>query len=63
MGYKVRMQRVERPTNRSFYLNFPSPLAESVNMEKGEELEWLVVDRNTFVVRRVKPRKSFLKRK
>ena len=62
MGYKVRMQRVDRPTNRSFYLNFPAPIADSINMQKGEELEWLVEDRNTFIVKRVKPRKSFLKK-
>jgi hypothetical protein len=60
MGYKVRIQRVDRPTNRSFYLNFPSPLADSVNMQKGEELEWLIEDRNTFVVKRIKPCNSFL---
>jgi hypothetical protein len=62
MGYKVRIQRVDRPTNRSFYLNFPSPLADSVNMQKGEELEWLMEDRNTFVVKRIKPCKSFLRK-
>jgi len=62
MGYKVRIQRVDRPTNRSFYLNFPSPIADSVNMQKGEALEWLVEDRNTFVVKRVRPRKSFLRK-
>lgn len=62
MGYKVRIQRVDRPTNRSFYLNFPSPIADSVNMQKGEELEWLVEDRNTFVVKRIRPRKSFLRK-
>jgi hypothetical protein len=62
MGYKVRIQRVDRPTNRSFYLNFPSPLADSVNMQKGEELEWLMEDRNTFVVKRIKSCKSFLRK-
>ena len=62
MGYKVKIQRVDRPTNRSFYLNFPSPIADSVNMQKGEELEWFVEDRNTFVVKRVRPRKSFLRK-
>ena len=62
MGYKVRIQRVDRPTNRSFYLNFPSPIADAVNMQKGEELEWLVEDRNTFVVKRIKSHKSFLKK-
>ena len=59
MGYKVRIQRVDRPTNRSFYLNFPSPIADAVNMQKGEELEWLIEDRNTFVIKRVKACKSF----
>jgi len=62
VGYKVKIQRVDRPTNRSFYLNFPSPIADSVNMQKGEELEWFVEDRNTFVVKRVRPRKSFLRK-
>lgn len=62
MGYKVRIQRVDRPTNRSFYLNFPAPIADAVNMQKGEELEWLVEDRNTFVIKRVKARKSFIKK-
>ena len=62
MGYKVRIQRVDRPTNRSFYLNFPSPIADAVKMQKGEELEWLIEDRNTFVAKRVKACKSFLKK-
>lgn len=55
MGYKIRIQKVNRPTNRSFYVNFPSPIADAVGMEKGEELEWLVEDKNTFLLRRVKP--------
>jgi hypothetical protein len=29
---------------------------------KGEELEWLMEDRNTFVLRRVKPANSVLKK-
>ncbi|MFZ4397367.1 MAG: hypothetical protein ACOYOU_17270 [Kiritimatiellia bacterium] len=62
MGYKVRIQRVDRPTNRSFYLNFPSPIADAVKMRKGEELEWLIEDRNTFIAKRVKTCKSFLKK-
>lgn len=63
MGYKVKIQKVDRPTNCSYYINFPVPIADSVEMQKGEELEWFVEDRNTFIVRRIKPRKSFLKKK
>ena len=60
MGYLVKMQKVDRPTNRSFYLNFPVALAEALVVQKGEIFEWLVEDKNTLVLqrlRRSKPRK------
>ena len=63
MGYRIKVQKVERPTNKSFYVNFPAALAESAGIEKGEEMEWLVEDRNCFVLKRVKTRKSLLSRK
>jgi hypothetical protein len=62
MGYKVKIQKVERPTNRSFYINFPATIAESCEIAKGEEMEWLIQDRNTFVLKRKKKAKSLLKR-
>ncbi len=58
MGHKVKIQRVERGKTKSFYVNFPAALAEAAQIEKGEELEWLVEDKNTFLLRRVKPAKS-----
>ena len=30
MGYPVKLQKVERPTNRSYYINFPTALAEAI---------------------------------
>lgn len=56
MGYKIKLQKVERPTNRSYYLNFPVALAEAMNAEKGEEFEWFIEDQNTLVLQRVKKR-------
>ena len=61
MGHRIKIQRVERGTTKSFYVNFPAALAEAAKIEKGEEMEWLVEDRNTFVLRRVKPKKSVVK--
>jgi bifunctional DNA-binding transcriptional regulator/antitoxin component of YhaV-PrlF toxin-antitoxin module len=63
MGYPVKIQKVERPTNRSYYVNLPTPLAEAAKVEKGETMEWFVEDRNTFVLKRLIPRKSFLRKK
>lgn len=58
MGYRVKIQKVERPSNRSFYLNFPMALAEALDVEKGETFEWSIEDRNTLIVKRMKPSKS-----
>lgn len=61
MGHKIKIQRVERGTTKSYYVNFPAALAALI--EKGEEMEWLVEDRNTFVLRRIKPKKPVVKGK
>jgi antitoxin component of MazEF toxin-antitoxin module len=61
MGHQIKIQRVERGTTKSYYVNFPAALAEAAQIQKGEELEWLIEDRNTFLLRRTKPQKSILK--
>lgn len=63
MGYYVKIQKVERPTNTSFYVNFPAAIAEATQVQKGEEMEWIVEDRNTFILKRIRQRKSFLNKK
>jgi hypothetical protein len=62
LGYTVKIQKVERPTNTSFYVNFPAALAEATQVQKGETMEWFVEDRNTFILKRTRSRGSFLKR-
>jgi hypothetical protein len=57
MGYPVKLQKVERPTNRSYYLNVPVALAEAADMRKGEPFEWSIEDHNTLILRRVRPHK------
>ena len=52
MGYLIKVQKVERPTNRSYYLNFPVVLAQAMDLAKGEEWEWSVEDKNTLVLTR-----------
>lgn len=59
MGYRVKIQKVERPTNRSYYVNVPVALAEAIGVIKGEAFEWFLDDRNTLVLKRLKQRVSF----
>jgi hypothetical protein len=57
MGYVVKLQKVQRPTNRSFYVNLPAALADAVQLVKGEELEWFMEDKNTLILGRRNPAK------
>jgi len=53
MGYHVKLQKVERPTNRSYYVNLPVVLAETLGFHKGDVLEWTVKDTTTLLLRRI----------
>lgn len=63
MGYRTIMQKVERPTNQSFYINFPSALAQSMEVKKGEEFEWVIENKNLCLLKRVKKVAGFKKTK
>jgi len=55
MPYITKLQVIQRgETNRQFYLICPAPMAAALELEKGEELEWVIKDRNTFEIRRAK---------
>jgi len=56
MGYKIKIQKVSRPTNNSFYVNFPSAIAEALEVEKGEIFEWFIEDKNTLFFKRSTPK-------
>jgi hypothetical protein len=47
------MQMVDRGHTRSFYLNFPAALADVMRVEKGEEFEWILEDKNTVWLKRL----------
>ena len=46
MGYVTKLQVIKRANDtRQFYVICPSPLAQALEMEAGEALEWVVEDR------------------
>jgi hypothetical protein len=56
MGYFSKLQVIQRGQhNRQYYLICPAPLAAALELEKGESLEWIIQDRHTLEIRRVKP--------
>ena len=53
MGYLTKVQVIERAKGqRQSYLICPAPLAQALEMEKGETIEWVVQDKWTLTVRR-----------
>lgn len=55
MGYQSKVQVIRRgEKNRQYYLICPAPLAAALELEKGEVIEWVIKDRHTFEIRRMK---------
>ena len=57
MGHQSKVQVIERGgIQRQFYLICPAPLAQALEIEKGETIEWIVEDKWTVTVKRVTAR-------
>jgi len=63
MGYKTKIQKVERPTNQSFYANIPTALAQAMNIDKGEVFEWEIETKNLLLFKRESHKPKFKHKK
>jgi antitoxin component of MazEF toxin-antitoxin module len=45
---------IQRSSNdqKQYYLICPAPLAQALEMEKGEMIEWIVKDKQTLIIKR-----------
>ena len=59
MGYQSTVRAIQRGgKNRQRYLICPAPLAQALEIEKGEVIEWVVEDKHTLILKRTsQPRK------
>ena len=54
MGFVSKVQVIQRgERNRQFYFICPAPLAQALEIEKGEHIEWVVEDKQTLKIRRI----------
>jgi hypothetical protein len=54
MGFISKVQVIKRgEKNRQFYFSCPAPLEQPLEIEKGEEIEWVVEDKQRLTIRRV----------
>ena len=57
MGYPTKVQLIQRRDSQQWYINFPAPLAQAMEFEKGEVIEWVIQDQNTLDLRRTEKRR------
>lgn len=50
MGYTTRVQLIRRKASRQWYVGLPAALAEALELEKGETIEWRIEDRNRITM-------------
>ncbi|MDR3719143.1 MAG: hypothetical protein P4K98_10095 [Bryobacteraceae bacterium] len=55
MGFATKVQLIKRKDSEQWYINFPSALAQAMEFERGEVVEWIVGDRSQLVLRRRAP--------
>ncbi|HPG31630.1 MAG TPA: hypothetical protein PLQ81_12650 [bacterium] len=63
MGYKSKLQKVERPTNTSYYFILPAPIGQALELEKGEEFEWTIENKNLLLLKRFNKQSFYKKNK
>ena len=58
MGLPSTFQVIQRSNQtRQYYLICPAPLAQALEIVKGEVVEWVVKDKHTLILKRT-PRRS-----
>ena len=63
MGYPTKIQLIQRKASEQWYINFPAAIAQAMEFEKGETVEWTIEDKGLLALKRQKVPPSLLKKK
>lgn len=63
MGFPTKVQLIKRQASEQWYINFPSAVAQAMEFERGETVEWFVEDKETLVLHRPEAPARRLKKK
>jgi len=59
MGFKTKIQLIQRKASEQWYINFPSALAQAMEFDKAEVVEWVVIDKHTLTLKRIEAGSNF----
>jgi bifunctional DNA-binding transcriptional regulator/antitoxin component of YhaV-PrlF toxin-antitoxin module len=63
MGYSTKIQLIKRKTSEQWYVNFPAAVAQAIEFNQGEIVEWLIDDHQRLVLKRSDESVKDLKKK
>lgn len=63
MGFPTKIQLIKRAKSEQWYINFPSALAQAMEFDRGEMVEWLIDDHQRLVLTRSDEAVADLKKK
>ncbi len=52
MGFPTKIQLIKRAKSEQWYINFPSAIAQAMEFERGEVVEWLIEDKHKLILKR-----------
>jgi hypothetical protein len=52
MGFPTKIQLIKRAKSEQWYINFPSAIAQAMEFERGEVVEWLIEDKHKMILKR-----------
>lgn len=62
MGFPTKVQLIQRKDSQQWYINFPSAVAQAMEFQRGEIVEWIVEDKHRLLLRRHKVPTATLKK-
>lgn len=52
MGFPTKVQLINRKKSQQWYINFPSAVAQAMEFDRGEVVEWIVEDKANLILHR-----------
>jgi len=62
MGFPTKVQLIQRNESHRWYINFPSTVAQAMEFQRGEIVEWIAEDKNRLLLCRRKVPTATLKK-
>lgn len=62
MGCPTKVQLIKRKESEQWYINFPAAIAQAMEFQRGEIVDWIIEDKSQLILRRRETPPSALKK-